>query len=280
MAITRKIRGRIYKKVYANRTSEPFISGDQFRINSDFTFTGSDNVRNSTMRNLVEAKVIFCKGDKAKEFMAEYSNVSSASVIIVGNSDEEFDEPFLKIPRSVKLVLMQNMNFSAPNYLPIPIGLENLALANNGFPLLMHRDVSWEESVPRVLVGPFSLTHSERSELLRLTSEPHLDFLSSRLPPHQYAKIAGGYRFVACPRGNGIDTHRLWETIYRGSIPILTQSNWLKNFDWLSNHCIPLQKWDDLTKFSVDDLAKVKKPDGIPEQLWWPYWKKLIANYC
>lgn len=27
--------------------------------------------------------------------------------------------------------------------------------------------------------------------------------------------------FVACPRGNGIDTHRLWETLYMGGFPIV-----------------------------------------------------------
>lgn len=27
--------------------------------------------------------------------------------------------------------------------------------------------------------------------------------------------------FVLCPRGNGLDTHRLWETLYMGSIPIV-----------------------------------------------------------
>jgi hypothetical protein len=31
--------------------------------------------------------------------------------------------------------------------------------------------------------------------------------------------------FVACPRGNGIDTHRLWETIYLGSIPIVLKQH-------------------------------------------------------
>ncbi len=224
--------------------------------------------------------MIFCKGDKANEFIAECANLISARVIIVGNSDEDFDEPFSKIPRSVKKVLMQNMKFSEPNYDPIPIGLENLSLANNGFPELTRRFIPWEESISKVLVGPFSLTHSERSELLRLEFEPHLDFLSSRLEPDQYARIAGTYKFIACPRGNGIDTHRLWETIYRGSIPVLTESNWLKNFDWLSGRCMTLQKWDELAEVSEDDLSVVLKPETIPEQLWWPYWKKLIANYC
>lgn len=30
--------------------------------------------------------------------------------------------------------------------------------------------------------------------------------------------------FVLCPRGNGLDTHRLWETLYMGGIPVLRRT--------------------------------------------------------
>lgn len=36
-----------------------------------------------------------------------------------------------------------------------------------------------------------------------------------------YFKDIGRYKFVICPEGNGIDTHRLWETIYSKGIPIV-----------------------------------------------------------
>jgi hypothetical protein len=47
-----------------------------------------------------------------------------------------------------------------------------------------------------------------------LTAEGRVDFLA-RLRT---------YDFVLCPRGNGIDTHRLWETLYMGGIPVVRRS--------------------------------------------------------
>ncbi len=36
-----------------------------------------------------------------------------------------------------------------------------------------------------------------------------------------YFKNIGKFKFVICPEGNGIDTHRLWETLYSKGIPIV-----------------------------------------------------------
>lgn len=37
----------------------------------------------------------------------------------------------------------------------------------------------------------------------------------------KYLREIKSSKFVICPRGNGIDTHRMWETLYMGSIPIV-----------------------------------------------------------
>ena len=37
----------------------------------------------------------------------------------------------------------------------------------------------------------------------------------------EFLKDIRNHEFVLCPRGNGVDTHRLWETLYMGSIPIV-----------------------------------------------------------
>ena len=31
--------------------------------------------------------------------------------------------------------------------------------------------------------------------------------------------------FVLCPRGNGRDTHRLWETLYMGGVPVVLKDH-------------------------------------------------------
>ncbi len=55
--------------------------------------------------------------------------------------------------------------------------------------------------------------------------------------------------FVLCPRGNGVDTHRLWETLYMGGIPIVRRRDC-----WL-----PLLT--DLPVVVVDEWSEALDPD-------------------
>lgn len=41
----------------------------------------------------------------------------------------------------------------------------------------------------------------------------------------EYCELLRRHDFVLCPRGNGRDTHRLWETLYMGSIPIVQKGD-------------------------------------------------------
>tara|TARA_B100000424_G_scaffold244013_1_gene213989 strand:- start:12249 stop:16142 length:3894 start_codon:yes stop_codon:yes gene_type:complete len=44
------------------------------------------------------------------------------------------------------------------------------------------------------------------------------------LPPNKYFEEIQKYKFVICPEGNGIDTHRLWEALYSKGIPIVEKN--------------------------------------------------------
>jgi hypothetical protein len=61
------------------------------------------------------------------------------------------------------------------------------------------------------------------------------------------------HSFVLCPRGNGVDTHRLWETLYMGSIPIVKKDIGNDEFDDL-----PICFIDDWNQLNEDFLEKEK----------------------
>jgi hypothetical protein len=54
-------------------------------------------------------------------------------------------------------------------------------------------------------------------------------------------------KFVFCPRGNGIDTHRLWETLYVGSIPIVKFDNNAHHM-FLDLPILFVENWDCITE--------------------------------
>ena len=59
-------------------------------------------------------------------------------------------------------------------------------------------------------------------------------------------------QYALCPRGCGVDTHRFYEWVYLGCIPIVIRTNTV--FDRLYNvfPCLIVDKWEDVT------LARLK----------------------
>jgi hypothetical protein len=58
-------------------------------------------------------------------------------------------------------------------------------------------------------------------------AEPNVDWVEPDLSDEGRVAFLRDIRrhdFVLCPRGNGCDTHRLWETLYMGSIPVVRRS--------------------------------------------------------
>lgn len=55
---------------------------------------------------------------------------------------------------------------------------------------------------------------------------------------------------VACPEGNGIDTHRLWETIYMGGVPVVTESRFMNAlFDKIP--VVTLRRWEEMSDLKL-----------------------------
>jgi hypothetical protein len=59
-------------------------------------------------------------------------------------------------------------------------------------------------------------------------------------------------QYALCPRGCGVDTHRFYECIYLGCIPIVIRTNTV--FDRLYNvfPCLMVDKWSDITEELLD----------------------------
>jgi hypothetical protein len=58
--------------------------------------------------------------------------------------------------------------------------------------------------------------HNDYDDMPWVTSH-----VNKKLPYKEYCENVKAHKFTFCPRGNGPDTHRLWESIYLGSIPIV-----------------------------------------------------------
>jgi hypothetical protein len=211
--------------------------------------------------------------------LEEYGNLINAKVLILGNSDRDFNSFDFTLPQSIRSVFAQNLNFIDKKMNVLPIGLENLRLGVNGTPWLFNEKMIDGEKKRKVLIGPFFYTHKERFEFQPLQSGDDLEIVTRRMSPYQYARFSSHYRFIASPRGNGIDTHRFWESLYRGSLPIVKKNTWS---NLISKLDIP---FFEVESFSSESLSQIVKdfnnssvwPSSI-KSLWWPYWRHEISK--
>jgi len=85
------------------------------------------------------------------------------------------------------------------------------------------------------------------------------------------------HEFVLCPRGGGIDTHRMWETLYMGSIPIVKRHIAMNDFSdlpicWIND-------WSEVTpEFLDSELKRIQSGIFNMEKLKIGYWIKSIQD--
>jgi len=266
------------------RNSSPYLSGDLFSDMSDISlYPPRFRGKQPELAEIQSAKVIFCPSDKLSMFLDEYHGHISAKVIICGNSDHEFLDLPPNIPSSIRQLFLQNSFVSDhPLVTTLPIGIENFRWGVNGNPKNLSIGGSWVQRKNEILIGPFGLTHPIRNEVRKefLNQPEGIKFISNRIEPSEYGRLSKEVRYVAAVRGNGVDTHRHWETLYRGTIPIIMEDGWSAGIENLTLPFLKVAAWspEQLRGFirNVDDLSF--SPEKIPA-LWWPYWKKLIDSY-
>jgi len=277
-AMQRRISAQVHlqKILYRNKTSAPYLSGDAFASLCDYKF--HQNTANNTI-GLANATSIFCQSDKVEELLNQHGDQISAVTLVLGNSDRDFYNFEISLPLSIKKVFLQNSHLPGSIFYNLPIGLENLRYGRNGLPRYFTDKFHGRLKKNRILVGPFSPTHPERSELIGwgAIKDKRISYLNNYLTPGSLAAYSAQYKFIACPRGNGTDTHRFWETLYRGSIPVVKRSKWSESMESLGLPLIQLTVWsfEEFLNLSINYEEFEVVPNDIPS-LWIEYWEKEI----
>ena len=94
-----------------------------------------------------------------------------------------------------------------------------------------------------------------------------------------YLRELKRHNFVPCPEGNGFDTHRLWETLYMGGIPIVLRNPAIND---LVTHLpvINLNSWHDIldSSFLENEWNALQRKDFQIEKLSVRYWLNFIST--
>lgn len=240
-----------------------------------------DTVNDSRSYN--DGDIVFCKTDLLHHFFDEISNFGGKLKLISHQSDYPVGPMLWNYkPDCVKKWFAQNVNYQHPDLIPIPIGIENHAGPSKGSCI----DISFvEENLPLInwnqekkIYCNFADTHPNRDNVRNLLKDSPKVFLAQKhLSSADYHREMGKYKFVASPRGNGIDCHRTWEALLVGSIPIVERHFMYDSYPTLP--IVQIDSWNEVLEDGfLESQAKILlKKELDLSLLWMPYWKNRIV---
>jgi hypothetical protein len=269
----------IQKNLLKDATNSPYLSGDSVANLCDYVVANVLPDANELRNQVKRSKSIFVNGHNLREFSEIVGDLLEGKVLISGNSDQNFISPIVFKTKPSLFLCQNNASSIHAEVKTLPIGIENIKLARSGFKH-QHQGVRTFKHLNRVLIPPMSPTNSIRVEVINQAKkfpdvfDVQTEFLSTR----KYFKLMKNYRFVFACEGNGFDTHRVWEILYKNSFPVVLKSRWTESLNWLDLPILEIDKIDDLDQPRLQEFCEANSNFIAKEtpQLWIPFWESLI----
>jgi hypothetical protein len=165
--------------------------------------------------------------DHFQKYIFPYLDSSIQYVIYCHNSDHSVTDRHIPMLTSkyIKKVYAQNIDttINSDKLCLLPIGIAN-SMWKHGDLLQIYKtmsDMYCKNKRNAIYVNINPNTYLYRKDVLDKIKEKGGLTISQGKPYSEYLKELSTYRFCLCLRGNGIDTHRFWECLYLGVIPVI-----------------------------------------------------------
>ena len=238
----------------------------------------------------------FCKNNKISYVKTDFLYIGQfnwrgeqhpkeiGDVCVIGHSDYPVTD---NISTRFKKTFCVNKDGSNLNAFGIPLGITNEEKGSDIHYIYGNRDIMVEvmdmkiEKKHLAYLNFNTSTHWSRPLVSNLFSDKDWSYsgiIENTLEGRKRFLIdIKSSKFVFCPRGNGIDTHRLWETLYMGSYPIVKYEN---THELLRD--LPILFIDDWNEIDEDFLNR--KYEDFNNKKWnldklkLSYWTEYIIN--
>jgi hypothetical protein len=223
--------------------------------------------------------IVYTHMDYINHLFNILKNVNKKIILITHNGD--YNTPDIPIPECIIKWYSQNVTIKKDKVESIPIGIEN----DIWFPEIGKRNkIINKIKEPKQFKNLLYINHNintnpkERQEPYDLFKNDWttLKYYKNGEKFDEYVDDVYNHKFILCPNGNGIDTHRLWETLYLKSIPIVK-----KSINSLFYNDLPICFVDNWSEINKDFLNKqydiILNKKWNLEKLNIEYWKNKIT---
>lgn len=248
--------------------------------------------------NLHDGKnIFFTKIEFINQDFKTISNLKNDVILITGNSDKSVDENLFNMkPKNVKKWYANNATFKHDDLIPLPIGLENThTCKRDGHGVVWNHAFEKVKILSRVdknqkinsgkIFSNFNINTNItfRSKVKRLSIElPYITWKEPNLSYNELISDMINHGSSLCPIGNGIDTHRVYESLYCGVTPIVFSIQDSPIFTKLYTKLpiLILDSPEDLQNkdLIMEKLNNIKFADFDMDIIYYDYWEKHILN--
>jgi hypothetical protein len=184
---------------------------------------------------------VFVNGDYLDDFLSRIPTyISKKFTVVIHNTDRSFGSAELtKTLRVANKIYAINTTVRHPQLTTIPIGFSDtqLGFLSTFTPSVVERDIeiygNFTGHNNRKKRGECAVVFHNKTGVVFQTWKPVSDY---------YADLCRS-KFVLCPEGTGIDTHRVYESILCGATPVILRNSLSHLYETLPV-CI-VDRWED-----------------------------------
>lgn len=263
-------------------TQDPLFITNKRYINDICTLSYKTRSSNTLTLPIPQNSIICTQG--TAPILREFFNllITAPFTLVTIESDDPIphNTSWLSHPFLTK---WYSWNANHENITAIPIGLNHDTQLR---PMSMASITPSKQKIQKLLVN-FKHDTLERINLYTSLLNSHTSFSantwvhfepyvkkwdsSSSLTSHY--TLMSNYKWILCPSGAGQDTHRVWETLYLGSIPVVLKSNISSLYNSLP--VIQLDSWNQL---SWDTLSSYPFPSPSTTSAYFHHWASIITQ--
>lgn len=265
-----------------------FIIGEKFVNISDFIFSINSKedynplLNTFNLNKLKDINIVYLHTMYKDVFFNLIKTLDNRFIIITHNSDTNVNSVD-NLPNNVMKWYSQNVDVKDIRIESIPIGLEN----SKWFPQIQKQNKILKklESVKKaynLVYMNYNINTNMKERINSYNLLKDRNFVTVEMKNNgqdydNYINKIYNHKFVICPEGNGIDTHRKWETLYLNSIPIEKRN--INNSYYMDLPICFVDSWEEITEeFLNKEYNRIINTKWNLDKLKMTYWIEKIKN--
>jgi hypothetical protein len=214
---------------------------------------------NNRLSDITDNSTVYCWSSFLNIMFEYLKSTNLKNITLISGCDDHLTNPngtivgwpihpqsgILPCPSNVIKWYAQNAEISSKFMIPIPIGPNLFPLTGDNMRKSLFSCARNKLIFTNTNPGnnPLQRTYVQESILQQCPNSTKNELVE----PKEYARQLQQHIFSICPPGNGKDTHRAWESIFFGCIPIVEKSN-MNDFFATLFPMLVVDRWSDVTE--------------------------------